>query len=120
MSTSALEAAGGKLFDEVYVPAFIQACAQRGVAIKSAEDLQLALESTQRIQDHLQKEAADSSSELHKAANLALRRLAGEDPEATEKAAAQDQFVSSLSSQLADGDGVAEAAALLAKAQNGE
>lgn len=85
------EDAQGVLFDEVYLPSFVEKCAQLGVRFPDQESVQAALESTAMLKT---AEAAEQSS-LSKNAASDLRNALGiaqpQDPavaEAAEKRAA--------------------------------
>lgn len=113
MDATAIEQAGEAMFDQVYVPAYLQKCASRGVTFQDEDELRTALQSTNLLRVNQVKQAAAANSGLHKSANAALRQLFGEDVEATEKASQDDQVVQSFVQQASQNENVLKAAALL-------
>lgn len=113
VDTQQLEQAGEMLFDNVYVPAFLQQCEKRGAAITDQDTLVTALTNVSLLK---RASAADASATngIHKAANLALRGMFGEDVAAVEKAAAEASNVDAITQRLSLDEGVQNAAALLA------
>ena len=81
------EAAQGVLFDEVYLPSFVDKCAQLGVALPDMESVQAAIETTVMLKS---AEAVEEAS-LVKGAAADFRSALGirspEDEKAAEEAA---------------------------------
>jgi len=73
------------LFHNVYVPAFVEKCAELGVPLDSQESLNEALETAALVQVSLNKQ----SGSVIKHANAQLKRSLGVD--VAEKAAVKDQ-----------------------------
>lgn len=110
-----IEQAGETLFDSVYVPTFLKQCAARGLAITTQEDLEMALQNAILLKSAEANEAQQTSGDLHKAANVALRGFFGEDVDATEKQASDATQAAAVVSEITGDEDVAKAATLLAR-----
>lgn len=108
-----IEQAGETLFDEVYVPTFMKQCADRGLAISTQEELEMALQNALLLKSAETTEAQRASGNLHKTANLALRGFFGEDVDKSEKRASDAAQVATVTNELEGNEGVAKAATLL-------
>lgn len=115
MDANAVEQAGEIAFDRVYVPAFMQKCASRGVTFQDQNELRTALQSTHMLRVNEANTTSEKSSSLHKAANVALRNMFGEDVEASNKEAQTNEEAAFISQELGRDEGVKSAAALLAQ-----
>lgn len=73
MSKEQMTGEQATLYREVYVPAFLDKCAELGVAINDTETLDSALEMTALVKQTLQK----SGSNHIKQANAALKQALG-------------------------------------------
>ena len=115
MDATAIEQAGETLFDQVYVPAYMQKCAARGITFQDEDELRMALQSTHLLRSKEAQETAETSSNLHKAANVALRGAFGEDVEASEKEAQAANEAALVGQELGQDEGVQKAAAVLSQ-----
>jgi len=86
------------LWHNVFRPAFIKTCADRGWPITTEEGLQAAFQSV----DSIQKETARQSEDLHKTAGAALQGALGIPPAAVPQAsmAAQLAFDANIQAAL--------------------
>ena len=120
MDAAAVEHAGELLFDQVYVPSFMQKCSARGVTFQNEDELRMALQSTNMLREKEAREASETNGNLHKAAHAALRGMLGEDVEAAEKAAQDDSEATRIGQHLTQDEGVRNAASLLSQLQAAE
>lgn len=105
--------AGDVLFDEVYVPAFVKRCAEQGIAFSSGDQLKLALDTALRLKEAQAAQVEESNENIHKAANLAIRHMMGEDVDAVEKEAQASASLQGLDGSVERTERVQEAAQLL-------
>lgn len=73
MSKEQMTAEQATLYREVYVPAFLDKCAELGVDISDVDTLESALETTALVKQTLQK----SGSNHIKRANMSLKKALG-------------------------------------------
>lgn len=102
------------LFEEVYLPAFTQKCAELGQSFDDQKSLQDALESVAMLN------AADSTQkgDVVKSAAATLREALGvADPAAAQQAADKETAVKQASSEKAGSDKVRSAIDALVSAQ---
>ena len=107
-------AAQGILTDEVYVPAFVEKCAELGIKFQDEDSLTAALETVSM----LKTAEAGESSNLVKDAHAALRQASGLKTSAEEKAeAAQEKAASEKAAATAAQNRIREAVGVLAGQQ---
>lgn len=112
VDSKVIDKAGETLFDTVYIPEFVKQCNARGIYISSAEDLELALQNALLIKSAEVSETQNVSN-LHKAANAALRGYYGEDVTETEKHNSETARVTAAINDVKGNADVIKAAALL-------
>ena len=108
-----IEKAGEVMFDSVYVPSFVKQCANRGATFNNEEELVTALNSVLMLKSAEATQAGTNGS-MHKAANLALRQMFGENVEQITKEAETNQRVAQTVKTLDVNDEVKQAATTLA------
>jgi hypothetical protein len=100
------------ILEGVYVPAFVEKCASRGVTFRDEDSLRTALATVSMLKSAEAEQSADIVKEAHEA----LCKAAGvETPEAAAARAAQEQQASEQATATASSDVVKKALAVLAQ-----
>ena len=110
-----IEQAGGLLFDDVYVPAFLKQCAARQVSFSNEAELATALQNVLLIKSAEAEQVQNSNNSLHKNANVALRHMFGEDVAKTERLAQNEAQLAKIAGDVNPSAEVGNAASLLSK-----
>lgn len=94
MSNEQMTGEQALLYREVYVPAFLEKCAERGITISDSDTLSSALETTALVKQTLQK----SGGNRIKQANVALKQALGVNTQ--ERLETQDARIKTAAAQL--------------------